>query len=430
MTESVNEPVELELGGFDSHGTTRARVGRRWVEVEHGIPGERVLARVTGGKRPQGRILEILEAAPDRIEPPCPYFVEWSCGGCQWQQISYEGQLERKRASVDHEMREAGVPVAVSAVHSGSPWRYRTTAGIALGRHAGFRRHASLAIVPMHDCPISHPLIGALCDRVNNAIEARSLPDFRGRVRLDVRLLRDGGDEGLQVLIRPDNEHRPLQEELEVLVALLQTAPEVSALSLLRLSGEIEPVVGELFGTTEIAGKAVQLAAGSFFQTNIELLKRLIERLGEETGDLRGKRMADVYGGVGLFGLLLGGAARDVAIIESDPLAIAAGERTAASWGVTNARFLEGRAEDVLEGDGPYDLVILDPPRTGLSEQAAGILIGHAPSTILYISCLGRSLARDLAVLAGAGYDVKSLELFDFYPQTYHVELLAVLRKG
>jgi 23S rRNA (uracil1939-C5)-methyltransferase len=429
VTEGENEPVELRLGGFDSHGTTRARVGKRWVEVEHGIPGERVRARVTGGRRPQGKIVEILEAAPDRVEPPCPYFVEWSCGGCQWQQIAYDGQVERKRAAVDKEMLEAGIPVRVRAVHTGSPWRYRTTAGIALGRHAGFRRHGSLAIVPMHDCPISHPLIGALCDLLNNAIEARSLPDFRGRVRLDVRLLHDAQDDGLQVLIRPDNERRPLGEELEVLVDLLRDAPGVAALSLVRLSGEIEPVTGELFGRTEIAGRSVQLAAGSFFQTNIELLNRLIARLGEEIGDLRGKRMADVYGGVGLFGLLLGGTARDVAIIESDPLAIAAGERTAADWGVSNARFIQGRAEDVLEGDGPYDVVILDPPRTGLSEQAAGILIGHGPRTILYVSCLGKSLARDLTVLAGAGYEVQSLELFDFYPQTYHVELLAVLRK-
>jgi 23S rRNA (uracil1939-C5)-methyltransferase len=429
VSQGPNEPLELHLGGFDRHGTTRARVGRRWVEIEHGIPGEVVRARVTGGKRPMGKILEILEPAEDRIEPPCPYFREWQCGGCQWQQISYEGQVRRKREGVDSAMEEAGVPVRVSEVYTAEPWRYRTTAGVALGRHAGFRRHGSLAIVPMRDCPISHPLIGALCATLNEAIEARTITDFHGRVRLDIRLLRAGGDEGLQILVRPDNERRPPREEVEPLLELLRAQPAVHGLALTSITGEIEPVIGGIFGTTEIAGRKVQLATGSFFQTNVELLERLIDRLQHEAGNVRGLRMADVYGGVGLFGLLLSGDARDVAIIESDPLAIAAGERTAAEWGVTNVRFLSGRAEDVLEGDGPYDLVILDPPRTGLSEQAAGILIGHEPRTILYVSCLAESLARDLAALIGAGYTVETLELFDFYPQTYHVELLAVLRR-
>src|SRR3954453_3350968 len=92
-----DDTATLFLGAFDRHGTTRARHEGRWIEVEHGIPGETVLARIVGQKGPMARIVEGLDPAPDRVEPPCPYFRDWACGGCQWQQISFEGQLERKR---------------------------------------------------------------------------------------------------------------------------------------------------------------------------------------------------------------------------------------------------------------------------------------------------------------------------------------------
>jgi 23S rRNA (uracil1939-C5)-methyltransferase len=429
VTESPDELVEVSLGDFDSHGVTRARVDHRWIEVEQGVPGEVVSARLTGGKRPQARIAEVLEPAADRVVAPCEYFRDWKCGGCQWQHMSYEGQLRRKREAVDAEMAAAGLDVRVGRVHADDPWRYRSTAGISLGRHAGFRRRASLAIVPIRDCPISHPLIGQLMAALNDGLTAGSIPDFHGRLRLEVRVLQsDRREATLQVMIRPDQQRRPPAGDVEMLVEFLSALSSVEQLALTLITGEIEALKGELFGPVEVAGRIVQLASGSFFQTNLKLLPSLIERLREEAGNVTGKRLADVYGGVGIFGLFLAGGARDVAVIESDPVAIEAGERTAATWGISNVRFLPGRAEDILEGDGPYQVVVLDPPRTGLSEEATTLLIEQRPERILYVSCLAQSLARDLTGFITAGYQVGSLELFDFYPQTYHVELLAVLR--
>lgn len=430
MNEDPDDPIELSLGQFDTHGTTRALIGRRWIEVEQGIPEETVRATITTGKRQQGRIVEIVEPAPDRVVPPCPYFRDWKCGGCQWQQISYEGQVQRKSELTDGEMAAVGLDLRVSRVHTGDPWRYRSTAGISLGRNAGFRRRASLAIVPIRDCPISHPSIGELMATLNDGIEAGTVPDFHGRLRLDVRLVKSNGGHGLQIMVRPDPQRRPPREDVDRLIALLTELPSVAGVALTLITGEIETVKGELFGVIDVAGKPVYLASGSFFQTNIELLPALIERLREETGNVKGKRLGDVYGGVGLFGLFLGEGARDVAVIESDPLAIEAGRRTAAEWGVSNVRFVAGRAEDVLEGDGPYDIVVVDPPRTGLSDEVVRVLVEGLPERILYVSCLAQSLARDLAALITAGYSVETLELFDFYPQTYHVELLAVLKRS
>lgn len=424
------EPVRLHLARFDRHGTTRARLGRRWIEVEHGIPGELVEARVDTGSRPRGHIIQVLERSPERTEPPCVYFRDWACGGCQWQQLTYPGQLGFKRLAVETAMEDAGLDLAVDEIHAlDDPWRYRSTAGIALGRRAGFRRQASLAIVPIRDCPISDPAIGALMAALNDALEGGDLPDFRGRVRLDVRLA--DGDTGpyLQVLIVPDSEKTPANADLAVLRQVLADLPSVGSILQLRPGSEIETIKGDPFGWIDVSGRPVALSAASFFQTNLRLLPDLLRRIKEEAGPLRGQSVADVYGGVGILGLWLADSAQQVTIIESSGWALEAGRLTAAAWGIENVRFVEGDAEENMDACLGADLVIVDPPRSGLSDTVQGELDALRPATILYVSCLAESLARDLADLTAGGYRVHRLELFDFYPQTYHVELLAVLRR-
>jgi len=424
-----DEPTTLLLNDFNAHGTTRARHRGRWMEVEHGIPGETVTVEVLGQKRQIGRIIDLVEAAPDRAFPPCEYYREWKCGGCQWQHITYPGQLRRKRALVKDSMRRAGLDLKVTSTHSlNDPWRYRSTAGISLGKAAGFRRHGSLAIVPIRDCLISHPLIGQLMAALNDRIAAGTLPDFRGRVRLDVRLGEWPEGERLQMLVRPDEQKPPDPGDVAILLSQLGTLTETGGVSLLQSDGTVEIVSGDRFTTVTVAGKPVSLTAGSFFQTNLELLPQLIARLQQEAAPLEGKHIADLYAGVGLFGLFLAQGAAQVTMIESDPLAVEAGRRTAELWGASNVRVIEADVDEGLDPDHHYDVVIVDPPRTGLDDEVRRTLTATQPPLILYVSCLPQSLARDLVELVAAGYHVEYLELFDFYPQTYHVELLAVLR--
>jgi 23S rRNA (uracil1939-C5)-methyltransferase len=427
MTESSDTLLTVTLSEFDDHGTTRARVGNHWLEVEHGVPGETVKIELMGKKRQRGRIVDLVKSANDRTFPPCEYYREWKCGGCQWQHISYRSQLRRKRRGVEATMKHAGLDQRVTATFSLiEPWRYRTTAGIALGKHAGFRRHGSLAIVPIEDCLISHPLIGELMAALNKRLEAGELPDFRGRVRLDVRLA-DGPV--LQVLVRPADDHPPAVSDLDILTALLMHLDIIASVSIMSPDGELMVLSGNPFGRTTVAGRAVYLHAGSFFQTNVELLPQLIGRLQTEAAPLEGKRIADVYGGVGIFGLFLAEGASDVLVVEPDPLAEDACRRTAAEWGLDNVHFRAEEAEVALREESGFDVVVVDPPRTGLSEAVIEALIEQQPETILYISCLAQSLARDLRVLTAEGYSIDHLEVFDFYPQTYHVEILTVLRK-
>lgn len=426
------DPIQLlTLDRFDRHGTTQARANDEWVSVEHGIPGEQVRAEIIPGKRSRARILEIVEAAPDRVEAPCPYFRDWACGGCQWQHISYEGQIERKREAVNTAMRRAHLSVTVTAVHTlNDPWRYRSTAGISLGKAAGFRRHGSLAIVPIHDCPISHPLIGALMASLNDALDAGRLPNFRGRLRLDVRVAEGDDTARLQVLVRAtEREKLPASDKLAHVFAVLQDLEHIQGIALQADDGSIQVVSGDLLAPTTLMNRRVHLGAASFFQTNLRLLPTLIARLQQEAAPLQGKTVADVYGGVGLFGLNLAAEAERVLVIESDRLAIDAGERTRSAWGVDNVEFLTGRAEAAREHIEQAYVVVVDPPRSGLDPSVIQGLVESGPPLLLYVSCLAESLARDLVELLEVGYTLEHLELFDFYPQTYHVELLAVLRR-
>ncbi|MGH2443692.1 MAG: 23S rRNA (uracil(1939)-C(5))-methyltransferase RlmD [Chloroflexota bacterium] len=421
------EPQTVRLEGFDAHGTTRARTPGRWIEVEHGIPGEEVRVEISGSRRLHGRIIEILDASPDRVEPECVYFRDWACGGCQWQHLSYASQLRRKQEATESELRAAGLDLAVSEVHAGNSWRYRSTAGISLGKHAGFHRRASLAIVPIQDCPISHPLIGSLMGELNMQIAGGSLPDFRGRVQIDARVVGAPNAPNLQVLVRPDGERRPPEASLETLVGCLAEVKAIQSILMIDVDGSVRTVRGELFQAAEIAGREVNLTAAAFSQTNLPLLETLIDRLREASAPLAGKRVADVYGGTGVLGLFLAAEARAVTVIESDEIALRAGILTAQQWGLRNVEFVCGRAEDVFQR-ADFDVVIVDPPRAGLSAAVCETIARDRPPLVLYISCLPQSLARDLVALTAHGYGVDTLELFDFYPQTYHTELLAVLR--
>jgi 23S rRNA (uracil1939-C5)-methyltransferase len=159
------------------------------------------------------------------------------------------------------------------------------------------------------------------------------------------------------------------------------------------------------------------------------MLERLIARLrGELAGQPAGVA-ADIYGGVGVFALYLADLCRRVTLVELDPLAVEAAERSAAAWQLDNLEFLSRHAERALPELPALDLAVVDPPRSGLDPQVINALAANGVPRLFYVSCAPASLARDLALLQARGFAIRSLEIFDFYPQTYHVESLAILER-
>jgi len=431
-TEEVTLAVETMAHGGAALGRLDGRVGL----IDYAIPGEEVRATVRRGKRDYfaGEAIEVLRAAPERVPPPCPYF--GPCGGCQWQHIDYAAQLRFKRDIVEEQLRRIGhLAVAVSAVHSAAPWRYRHSAAIALGHAAGFRSRHTRWEIEIRECLIGHPAISVLMDELNGLIARQEIVNFRGKLWLEVKVVHPTGradEPALQAVLKGIAGIEPEgQPDIQDALARIAALPSVWSLAFRRAKGGTEPVKGPLNAPVLVADRTYQLPAGSFFQTNLGLLPELLDRIEALATPFRSGTIADLYCGVGLFALWLARRWPESALvgIEVDPLAIAAAEATAREWGVENCRFVARPAEKALGELPTVDLVIVDPPRSGLEEKLLRALIERGPRGFIYVSCEPATLARDLAILAEGGYTTHSVEVFDFFPQTYHVESLAFLTR-
>jgi 23S rRNA (uracil1939-C5)-methyltransferase len=423
--------VEVDLVDWGARGATVANLDGRRVAVDRGIPGEHVQALIDRRRQPwRGVVRDVIGASPTRVAPSCPYYLA-GCGGCQWQHMAYQAQLATKRALIERDLRAAGLDYCVDTMHGmDDPWRYRHTASIALGWEAGFRPRGRRGIVEIHDCPISHPLIGALADRANALLKAGDLPGYHGKLWLDCTVVGPRVDPSLQVLIQGIEgltlESHP---ELPAVAATLATLSEVSSVAFRHRSGEPIALVGDLMSQIEIGGELMWLTAGSFSQANLTMLDRVLARVREILSRRLFAHAADVYGGSGTFALNLADLVGRMTLIELDALAVAAAQRTAEDRGLLDFVCVSSHAERALSALDDVDLVIVDPPRSGLGVTVTDAIGACRPSMVFYVSCAPASLARDLAALANLGYRPRFIEGFDFYPQTYHVESLTVLER-
>ena len=435
--DAPREEVVMAVEAMAHGGAALGRLGGRVGLIDYAIAGEEVRAVVRRGKRDyfEGEAIKILRAAPERVTPPCPYF--GPCGGCKWQHIDYAAQLRFKRGVVEEQLRRiGGLTMEVTAIHNAAPWAYRHSAAIALGHAAGFRSRHSRWEIEIRECLISHPAISGLMNDLNGLIARGEIVNFRGKLWLEVKVVHPTGradEPTIQAVLKGiagvDPEGKP---EIEAALAAIAALPSVWSLAYRRAKGGTETVKGPLNGPVLVAGRAYQLPAGSFFQTNLGLLPDLLARIEALAAPYRGGTIADLYCGVGLFALWLAQGSPETTLvgIEVDPLAIAAAEETARTWGVENCRFVARPAEKALGELPEVDLVIVDPPRSGLEEKLLRALIERGPRGFVYVSCEPATLARDLAILTAGGYTIESVEVFDFFPQTYHVESLAFLTRA
>ncbi|HYI15159.1 MAG TPA: 23S rRNA (uracil(1939)-C(5))-methyltransferase RlmD [Thermomicrobiales bacterium] len=430
--ESATERVDARLGRFAADGAIPLEVTGRKVLVEGGIPNETVrLALVATGRkdRPRAEVISVLDPSPERVTPRCK--VIDICGGCEWQHLSQNGQLLHKAAIVRRLLAAQRLPTRIDAVHPmPDPWAYRIRAQIALGPEAGFRMRRSKQIVGLRTCPVAHPAISRLLEELNRLIRLREIPDYRGKSLLHAQVAGSPAAPRLQLLLEgvdglrlaPDAETHEVAERLVALRG-------VESVSVQDSNGQILILAGPEYVWVQLRGRDLALPAGSFFQSNWSLLPDLLDRAMELADPQPGEVAADIYGGVGLFGLFMATAGADVTLIEIDPRAVDAAKVTAAAWGLSNIDYVAAPAEEAVAKLPRLDLAIVDPPRTGLDETTIAALIERDIPRIVYVSCSPITYARDAAQLVRAGYRIEHYELFDFYPQTVHVEGLALLVK-
>ena len=426
-------PVEVSLTGMAHRGPAVGRIDGQVVFAYYGIPGERVMVQLEQRRKKylHAHVVEVLEPSPDRTDPHCPYY--GSCGGCQWQHIDYAAQVRLKKQTVTEQFARIGKQmVAIDAVHTpSSPWEYRYGCEIALSREAGFRQRGSRRVVEIEHCAISHPLISRLLATLNEMIRDGRIPDLWGRNWVETRVIPQGGSATLALILEGvRNVDLEAEPELRAVLDALVSIPEAISVSYRTPSGQVEPFAGAAMVGIELMGKTIQFPPGAFFQASVEMLPAAIARMRALAAVRSHETVLDLYCGVGIFGLFMAEDAGHVIGIEVDKQAIAAARQTAQAWGLRNIDFWDLPAEKVTDDLPAVDAAIVDPPRTGLDPRVLRAVAGSAPSRIVYLSCEPSTLARDAALLHEEGYFVERLELFDFFPQTYHIENLALFQRS
>jgi len=433
----MDSTIELTLDGIAHGGEAIGRSGAKVIFVPYAIPGERVRVELVEVKErwARARLLEVLTASPDRVEPPCPYFGPYGCGGCQWQHIGYDRQAELKREILADLLRRLGriasPPVADIIVleepvlqDTGDPrptapgeavlleYAYLNEARFLLTAEdrLGFRDVSGQRVVAIDRCLLVHERI----DELHSALDVAGAGLIGVRVRAGVNT-----GQALIVLETASEEEPQLEIDLP------------SSCVLLTPLG-VQTLIGEDWIEEEVGGRRYRISANSPFEENTAGAAALVDLVTSYADVHPGDVVLDAYCGVGLFAIPLADSAAEVIGIEpSSPacedFAFNARERS-------NLSLHEGAVGavlDALHAQGQrIDIALLEPPGADAGPEVIGNLGALGPRRIVYVSNDAAALARDCVHLAGIGYRLIEVQPIDLFPQTYQVKTVTLWEKG
>ena len=386
------DKLELTLSAWGRLGEALAYWNDREVFVSGGIPGEEVVAEIVAIRRKYiaAKVVQVTKASPARIDAPCQYY--GACSGCQWQHVSYEAQLSAKQDRViDSLFRVGGFinPNVLPVLPSPDQLGYRNHARFTIKEHGslGFVNRETHRFVKIDTCMLMHPGINKL------------LGDLQGHCSETTQLSIRAGEDTGDYLVQPTLK-----------------------------STDIPIVTGQKHYRDSIQGVEFRVASPSFFQVNNKQASNmaLVEK---DALNLKGTEvLLDAYAGVGTFAILLAPYASKVIAIEESSAAVADAKVNAEN--THNVEFILGKTEEVLgDLDSVPDAVVLDPPRAGCQSAAIDSLLRLYPENVVYVSCDPDTLARDLKMLCSGAYSIDSIQPLDMFPQTHHVENIAILKK-
>ncbi len=428
-TETLGPPQVIEKPIYG--GNFLARHDGKAIFVPFVLPGEQVRVQLVEDKAKRGYALaelaELVTAAPERIAPRCPHFS--FCGGCNYQHTGYANQLAMKESILRETLDRAGIPVAQEiAVLAAEPWGYRNRIRLAFDGdgHPGYRARRSSDIVPIRECPIAAPLL------VDAALAAA---DVLVRVPANLRphevaLFCKAEESALLATFFTTDASQlriePIAQALQERIPALQGAELASG----GRPGH-PPRTLTRWGTPSLmyraAGFDYRVDHGAFFQVNRRLIDALVESV---TANQRGSLAWDLFAGVGLFARQLAPHFDKVIAVESAAASTAA---LIANLAGSNGQAVATGTLEFLQCNsaGPRpDLIVVDPPRTGLGAEITALLNQIAAPAMVYVSCDPAALARDLHDLLAGGYSVDSIALADLFPQTFHLETVVHLRRA
>lgn len=394
------ERVELTVGAVAPGGHCVARVGGQVFFVRHALPGERVVAEVTEVHRRFVRAdaVTVLDAAPDRVDPPCPYAKPGRCGGCDLQHVAPEAQLTWKAGVVREQLTRLGgltgveldaLGVQVEALPGGPlGWRSRVRYTVDGAGRAGLLKHRSYEVVPIDRCRIAHPAI-------------QQLPVL-GPVRW------------------PD---------ADAVESVASTGGDVTLTAV--ADGAARPVSGPEQVREQAVGRRWKLPPSAFWQVHPAAADTLVDAVLAQLAPWPGETAWDLYGGAGLFAAALAGqvgATGRVTLVEAAGAGVAAARDNLRD--LHQVDVVSGRVATVLargQVAGPVDVVVLDPPRSGAGAAVVRAVAGSGARAVAYVACDPAAFARDVRGFAELGWRLAALRGFDLFPMTQHVELVGLL---
>jgi 23S rRNA (uracil1939-C5)-methyltransferase len=403
---------EVTLTTLTYGGDAMGRLAdNRAVFVPFGLPGERVRVRLTEEKKNYARaeIVEILETSKDRIQPRCVHFGE--CGGCHYQNIPYEKQLQAKTDILIDQLKRIGKienPPVKPMVACPNPWNYRNHVQFSLDKDAklGFQMPNSYKVIPITECHLPESSISDFWHQL----------EFEPETNIERVSLRAGVEDDIMLVLESESPESP-EFEIEAGISVTHVYEENTVV----IAGNDHIIV-------RVFDRNFKVSAASFFQVNTVMAGKMVEHLITCFPVSLSTTLLDVYCGVGLFSAFLAHKCKTLIGIESS-------ESACEDFSINldefnNVELYEGAAEDVISYfEAKPDIILVDPPRAGLDKSVVDGILKLNPSLIAYVSCDPSTLARDAARLINGGYKLKQVTPFDLFPQTYHIESISIFEQ-
>lgn len=440
----MREEITIERLSYGDAAIGKAADGKT-VFAFGGCPGDKAIVEITADKGTyyEGTVVDVTEASPHRVTPPCPYAD--ICGGCGWQHISYDCQLIEKRENVISQLvRTAGIDEekARSLVRDTVPSKrtmgYRNKLEFGCDRDArgGFvvgpyKKHTN-EILPIDSCPLAHKGIEKAPKAIRGALRFLSGSNDLGIYRIGIR--RSIRTNDLEVALWTNTGSFPRTAVAKTLSQAVKATSIVRVMTsdkgkARKLKG-VEVLGGKGYWTERVCDTEFKVSAPSFFQVNTAQAEKLVA-LALEGLELEDDAVvADLYCGIGTFTLPLAAACDTVFAVESYGSSVRDLRRIAEEQGFDNIEVIGGDAARELPELGELDALLVDPPRAGLAAEIIGSIADAGPRRLAYVSCNPATWARDVARLAGVGYELACVTPVDMFPQTYHAEIVSIFQRG
>jgi 23S rRNA (uracil1939-C5)-methyltransferase len=425
--------------GYQGEGTDAGKA----VFVPFTLPGEKVEATLSADKSSYGEasLVRVIEASPERVEAGCRHFGE--CGGCQLQHAAYRAQVQIKSNILRETLERAGLGSLPEVhVHTGEPWGYRNRIRLRVGVvegaiRLGYNRRRGNDFLPIQECPIAAPLLWRAASELLRLAALDAVVKRWMGAAVETEFFANADESKLQMTVFVRKALSAGFDDLCVRLKVLVPELVGAGVSILEREStqkrrrDERPVAGARWGADGLlytaAGMDYWVSRGGFFQVNRFLIDEMVRIV---TDGRHGRLAWDLYAGVGLFSRALAQNFERIVAVEGDETAAADLRRALKGDGMRAVRTatVEFLRDAVVQRERP-ELVVMDPPRAGIGAEVCALLARVGAREMVYVSCDPVTLSRDLKAMVDSGYRIKELHLVDMFPQTFHLETVAMLTR-